>query len=100
MQSRTVELASYSPSVPSTVTPSYHAGRFSDTISVNLEDKMTRFTTLFTALMLTAFVLSVTGPAFAQEWIQFASSEDGFRVAFPEEPEVEGRRMHIIMQFE
>lgn len=44
--------------------------------------------TRLTALMLTALVLSVAGPAFAQEWIEFVSPEDGFEVAFPEEPEV------------
>ena len=53
--------------------------------SGNLEEKMTRLT----ALILAAFVLSCTGPAYAQEWIQFASPEDGFSVAFPAEPEVE-----------
>jgi len=45
--------------------------------------------TRLTALMLTVFVLLWTGPTFAQEWIEFNSPRDGFRVAFPEEPEVE-----------
>jgi hypothetical protein len=36
-----------------------------------------------------AFVLFVSTPAAAQEWIEFASAEDGFRCNFPGQPKVE-----------
>ena len=45
--------------------------------------------TRFTALLLVAFVLSSPGPALSQDWVQVTSPEDGFQVAFPEEPEVQ-----------
>jgi hypothetical protein len=40
------------------------------------------------ALMSAAFVLFVSGPAFAQEWIEYISEKDLFSVNFPAEPEV------------
>ena len=40
------------------------------------------------ALVSAAFVLLVSGPAFAQEWIEYASQEDFFTVNFPGEPTV------------
>jgi len=39
-------------------------------------------------LMLIALILSVAGPAFAQEWIEFASREDRFTANFPGQPRV------------
>ena len=36
-----------------------------------------------------ALVLSLTTPAFAQEWDQFVFVEDGFKVNFPGRPQVE-----------
>lgn len=35
-----------------------------------------------------AFVLSVSGPSFAQEWIEFASRQDRFTCNFPSQPTV------------
>ena len=35
-----------------------------------------------------AFILSVAAPAFGQEWIEFASREDGFKLNFPGQPRV------------
>ena len=37
-----------------------------------------------------AFVLAVSvgGSAFAQEWVEFVSKEDGFKVDFPTQPKV------------
>ncbi|MDA1185180.1 MAG: hypothetical protein O2930_11120 [Acidobacteria bacterium] len=40
------------------------------------------------ALVSAAFVLLASGPAFAQEWIEYASQEDFFTVNFPVEPTV------------
>lgn len=39
-------------------------------------------------LMSAAFVLSISGPSFGQEWIEFASRADSFSVNFPGEPKV------------
>ncbi len=39
-------------------------------------------------LVSAAFVLSMSGPAFAQDWIQYASQADFFTVNFPSEPDV------------
>src|SRR5687767_14005269 len=36
-----------------------------------------------------AFVLSLVTPAFAQEWNEYVFVEDGFKVNFPEKPQVE-----------
>jgi len=36
----------------------------------------------------TALVLSISGPAFAQEWVEFASREDRFTCNFPGQPKV------------
>ena len=36
-----------------------------------------------TPLVSAAFVLSMSGPSFAQEWIEFASREDRFTCNFP-----------------
>ena len=41
-----------------------------------------------TPLISAAFVLSVSGPSFAQEWIEFASREDRFTCNFPTQPKV------------
>ena len=35
-----------------------------------------------------AFVLTISGPAFAQEWIEYVSRPDFFSVNFPSQPEV------------
>ena len=40
------------------------------------------------SLVSAAFVLLVSGPAYAQEWIEYASQEDFFTVNFPGEPTV------------
>ena len=39
-------------------------------------------------LVAAAFVLLVSGPAFGQEWTEYASRADFFTVNFPGEPEV------------
>ena len=36
----------------------------------------------------TALVLTISGPVFAQEWIEFASREDRFTANFPSQPKV------------
>lgn len=41
------------------------------------------------SLATAALILSVCGPAYAQEWIQYASKADLFGVNFPAEPKVE-----------
>jgi hypothetical protein len=41
-----------------------------------------------TPLISAAFILSMSGPAFAQEWIEFASREDRFTCNFPSQPTV------------
>jgi quinol monooxygenase YgiN len=41
------------------------------------------------ALLSAVFVLSLTGPAFGQEWVEYINREDGFRVDFPGQPKVE-----------
>lgn len=41
-----------------------------------------------TAWFLTAWVLSVSAPLFAQEWVEFASREDRFTCLFPVQPKV------------
>jgi hypothetical protein len=41
-----------------------------------------------TPLISTALVLSVSGPLFAQEWVEFASREDRFTCLFPTQPKV------------
>ena len=40
-------------------------------------------------LVSAAVVLLMSGPAFAQEWIEYASQEDFFTVNFPSEPTVQ-----------
>lgn len=40
-------------------------------------------------LVSAAFVLLMSGPSFAQEWIEYASQEDLFTVNFPSEPTVQ-----------
>ena len=40
-------------------------------------------------LISVAVVLLTSGPAFAQEWIEFANADDGFRVNFPGQPKVQ-----------
>ena len=40
-----------------------------------------------TALVL-ALVLSMSGPAVAQEWIEYVNTQDGFKVNFPGQPTV------------
>jgi len=37
-------------------------------------------------LISTVLALAVSGPAFAQEWIEFASREDRFTCNFPAQP--------------
>ena len=39
-------------------------------------------------LMSAAVVVSIAAPAFAQEWTEFISRDDGFRVVFPGQPKV------------
>jgi hypothetical protein len=41
-----------------------------------------------TPLISAAFVLSISGPSFAQEWIEFVSREDRFTCNFPSKPKV------------
>jgi hypothetical protein len=41
-----------------------------------------------TPLISAAFALSLSGPSFAQEWIEFTSREDRFTCNFPSEPKV------------
>jgi hypothetical protein len=41
------------------------------------------------SLIPTVFVLCLAGPAFAQEWIEYTSRDDGFLVNFPGQPNVE-----------
>jgi hypothetical protein len=41
-----------------------------------------------TPLVSVAFVLSMSGPSFAQEWIEFASRQDRFTCNFPSQPTV------------
>jgi len=41
-----------------------------------------------TPLLLAAFLLTVAPPGFAQEWDEFVSPQDGFRVNFPGPPQV------------
>jgi hypothetical protein len=41
-----------------------------------------------TSLVPTAFILFMSGPAFAQEWIEYISQADAFSINFPAEPEV------------
>ena len=45
------------------------------------------------ALMSAAFVLFVSGPAFAQEWIEYISEKDLFSVNFP--GRARGSRHHL-----
>jgi hypothetical protein len=40
------------------------------------------------ALILAVFAVSLGDVAFAQEWTEFISREDGFRVDFPEQPKI------------
>ena len=40
------------------------------------------------SLVPAAFVLFISGPAFAQEWIEYVSRADFFSVNFPAQPEV------------
>src|SRR5206468_12500769 len=35
-----------------------------------------------------ALVLSVPGPALAQEWVEYVNTQDGFKVNFPGQPKV------------
>lgn len=39
-------------------------------------------------LMSAALVLCMSGPAFAQEWVEYANKQDGFKANFPGEPKV------------
>ena len=39
-------------------------------------------------LVSAALVLSVSGPSFAQEWVEFANQEDRFTCVFPSQPKV------------
>lgn len=39
-------------------------------------------------VMAAAFILSIQGPAFAQEWTEFASRDDRFTCNFPGQPKV------------
>ena len=39
-------------------------------------------------LVSAALVLSVSGPSFAQEWVEFASQEERFTCLFPTQPKV------------
>lgn len=41
-----------------------------------------------TPLVSAAFVLSMSAPSFAQEWIEFASRQDRFTCNFPSQPTV------------
>src|SRR5437868_4749336 len=41
-----------------------------------------------TPLISTALILAVSGPLFAQEWVEFASREDRFTCNFPTQPKV------------
>jgi hypothetical protein len=41
-----------------------------------------------TPLISAAFVLSISGPSFAQEWIEFASRDDRFTCNFPSQPKI------------
>src|SRR5476651_1002278 len=41
-----------------------------------------------TTVVVVALVLSVAAPAFAQEWIEYVSKQDGFQVNFPSEPKI------------
>src|SRR6266849_2212923 len=41
------------------------------------------------SVVVAAFILCVSGPSFAQEWIQYASRADLFGVNFPSEPKVQ-----------
>ena len=40
-------------------------------------------------LMSALLILGLAGPAFAQDWAEFANAEDGFKLNFPGEPRVE-----------
>jgi len=40
------------------------------------------------AVVLTASIVSTASPAFAQEWTDFVSRDDGFRVNFPGQPAI------------
>lgn len=42
----------------------------------------------FRCCVAAAFVLSLAGPAFAQEWTEYVNTRDGFRIDFPGEPKV------------
>jgi hypothetical protein len=39
-------------------------------------------------ISLAALILFISAPAFAQEWVEFVSREDGFGVTFPAQPKV------------
>ena len=41
------------------------------------------------SVMTPALILCLSGPSFAQEWIQYASKADLFGVNFPVEPKVQ-----------
>src|SRR5262245_58474740 len=41
-----------------------------------------------TRLVLTVLVVCISGPLFAQEWIEFANREDRFTCNFPTQPKV------------
>ena len=41
-----------------------------------------------TTVVVVALVLSVAAPAFAQEWIEYVSKQDGFQVNLPSEPKI------------
>src|SRR5258705_3388938 len=50
---------------------------------------MRRSTMRRISVMTAALILLVSGPSFAQEWIQYASKADLFGVNFPSEPKVQ-----------
>jgi len=41
-----------------------------------------------TPLISAALVLSISGPSFAQEWIEFANRSDRFSCLFPSQPKI------------
>ena len=40
------------------------------------------------SLLATAFVVSLSGSVFAQEWSLYVNAQDGFKINFPGEPKV------------
>ena len=50
-----------------------------------------------TRLISTVLVLFISGPLFAQEWIEFASREDRFTCNFPTQPKIAETKYHSQM---